>query len=152
MKRNFTIALLPAILITSCEIDDWDYRNKFTDDYIFEITYSYTTYVGDVSNGYFVSGDTTYFYAGSVKKSVLNPNEVNVNWGNNILSIEGDEIDQHKTRFQIDSDGILSSPEISEGLHRPAYIHGDTIRFIFYTGNGMAHQLSSTWMVIGLMD
>jgi hypothetical protein len=151
MKNRLTILAMISVIIISCEKDDWDYRNKYTGDYNFGILYAYTTFEGDyMYDGHFVKHDTTYFFNGSVKKSLLNPNEVKIDWGTKVLSIEGNNVNQQKTQLRIDSDGTLTCPYISEGFNQPAYIHADTIKFTFSTGNGMAHQLYSLWNVTGL--
>lgn len=150
MKKLSILLVLIGLIILSCEKDDWDYRNKYTGDYDFEIICSNTTFEGDSYSGHFVSHETTDWYSGSVKKYLLQTNKIKVDWGTGTLSIEADHVDKNRTLLSVDSEGKLSFPELVDGFLQPAYIHGDTIQFIFYTGNGMAHQLSTSWHVTGL--
>jgi hypothetical protein len=103
-----------------------DYRNKFIGKYDFTIVHSYATY--DYSSDRITGGSKTLFYAGSVQKSFFHINRINVDWGSGTVPTEdGQEVQRDKTPLQVDEDGNLEYPEISEGFYEPHYNHGDTI-------------------------
>jgi len=148
MKRVGLKILFILFLFASCEIEDWDYRNKYVGDYDFEISHHYTT----VDEGaYITHHEENSTYSGTVRKSFLHFDRINVDWGSGTVNLEGgNTVEREKTVLVVDDDGNLSLPVEDEGFFHPAYIHGDTIRFTFYTGLGMAHMLYSSYYVYGL--
>ncbi len=151
MKKSVKVFFYMLVLFSACDEDDWDYRNRFTGEYNFTIINTHTTFIGDASSGHIESYKDTSEYSGSVKKSFLHLNRINVDWGSGTVGTEdGHKVERNKTPLKVDEEGNLEYPEISDGFYKPTYIHGDTIRFNFYTGLGMAHSLYSLWEVMGL--
>jgi hypothetical protein len=150
MKSYRVILWLIPVLLTSCEKEDFDYRYEYTGKYHFEIEQKHTGYVGDEYSGHFETTTSNNSYNGSVRIYLLQSNELKVDWGTKTFYTYGGEIDQHKAYLTVDSEGNLDCPDASAGFGTPAYIHGDTIQFAFFSSGGMAGRVGTSWHVTGL--
>ena len=150
MKIHPLSILFIFLFVCSCEKEDMDYRLNYVGKYDFEIVKNSTTYVGDASSGHIVSTSKHSTYSGTVKIFLPLSNMIKVDWGTETINVENGKVDQSKTIFTVDREGNLECPEAQDGLSGSAFIHGDTIRFNFYGGGGMAHMLGTTRHVTGL--
>jgi hypothetical protein len=153
--NKILILLLILISIIACEEEVLDYRDKYTGNYKFEITYSYPIYVwvDSLQMNWIYWNDTSYFYNGFIKKSANSENRILIHWGKDTLCIINNIVYTQTNEIIVDSSGILSYPEYSIGGHTslsfPAYLRNDTARFIFESGGLGAYE---TWNVIGIKN
>jgi len=140
------------IFISSCEKDEWDYRDEYTGNYELEINYIHTIYEGtDFSDFHIIRIDTTYVYNGSVKKSDEFNNRIIVDWGNDTIYTDYYAgIITQQTSFEIDSSGNLNFPEPTMMYFSSSYIRNDTIMFHISIEHGLAGALYEIWRVQGL--
>ena len=150
MKKLSYLSCLLLILAVACEKENKpDYRNAYTGDYDFSIEneYRYTSNGGQYIHTY----DTSYTYSGAIKKSLLSPYKIIVDWGTDTIRVSNTDVLMKETVLTVDTSGVLSYPEIDEeGIVSTSYIQEDTIRFTFYVNWGMAHMLYSIWYVTGI--
>jgi hypothetical protein len=145
MKILITIPLL-LITLVSCEKTDMYRVSNGIGEYNFTIEKEHRSF----ENGMFYTTYDTTFYEGSVRKIQNFPYTIRAEWGSGTIRIEsGQNIDQNNTVMLVDEQGNLHC-DVSDGFLRPAYIRGDTIRFGFYGGGGMAHHLYTHWKVTGI--
>jgi hypothetical protein len=142
------IVLLSILILgaASCtKDDDYDYRDKYTGNYRFEIHYVYPTFPSIMELVYV---DTGYYYDGIIEKSTQFKNKIIVDWGNDTV-YDSNVLVWQKSELTVDSMGILTYPEIDDNYVRfsqRSNISGDSILFDYSIGN----RFTASWHVLGI--